>query len=99
MTHFLERYTYFPPIEVVGKFLPAFFIHSTVSGKEKCIKMRGAEKIDWLDFFFKKMFGCLVLGPPGTGKSSFCFGLWQLMGNGNRECAIINLDPANDQLM
>ncbi|KAK3985958.1 putative GTP binding protein [Cladorrhinum sp. PSN332] len=42
-------------------------------------------------------FGQLVLGSPGAGKSTYCDGMSQFMGAIGRACAVINLDPANDQ--
>lgn len=41
-------------------------------------------------------FGQLVVGPPGSGKTSYCAGLQQYFQATDRQCAIINLDPAND---
>ncbi len=40
-------------------------------------------------------FGQLVIGPPGSGKTTYCNGMqhyYQLRG---RPCAVVNLDPAN----
>jgi hypothetical protein len=40
-------------------------------------------------------FGQLVIGPPGSGKTTYCNGIqhyFQLIG---RPCAVVNLDPAN----
>lgn len=41
-------------------------------------------------------FGQLVLGPPGSGKTTYCNGLQQFFKLINRKVAVINLDPAND---
>jgi GPN-loop GTPase len=41
-------------------------------------------------------FGQLVLGPPGSGKTTYCAGLQQFFELTGRQTAIINLDPAND---
>ena len=41
-------------------------------------------------------FGQLVIGPPGSGKSTYCNGAHQFMGAIGRSCSIVNLDPAND---
>ncbi|KAH8894094.1 hypothetical protein GQ53DRAFT_780210 [Thozetella sp. PMI_491] len=41
-------------------------------------------------------FGQLVLGSPGSGKSTYCDGMYQFMGAIGRQCSVINLDPAND---
>lgn len=44
-------------------------------------------------------FGQLVVGPPGSGKSTYCHGMQQLMSAIKRQpCYIVNLDPANDRL-
>ncbi|KAK0722087.1 putative GTP binding protein [Lasiosphaeria miniovina] len=42
-------------------------------------------------------FGQLILGSPGSGKSTYCDGMHQFMGAIGRQCSVINLDPANDQ--
>jgi GTPase SAR1 family protein len=43
-------------------------------------------------------FGQLILGPPGSGKSTYCAGLQQYYEATNRKAIIVNLDPANDLL-
>lgn len=43
-------------------------------------------------------FGQLVLGPPGSGKTTYCHGMAQYMRASGRKVAIVNLDPANDAL-
>jgi hypothetical protein len=40
----------------------------------------------------------LPIGPPGSGKSTFCNGLQQFMRAINRPCSVANLDPANDNI-
>ncbi|KAH9891478.1 hypothetical protein F4778DRAFT_772975 [Xylariomycetidae sp. FL2044] len=42
-------------------------------------------------------FAQLVLGSPGSGKSTYCDGMHQFMSAIGRECSVVNLDPANDQ--
>ncbi|KAI2466243.1 hypothetical protein F4781DRAFT_424221 [Annulohypoxylon bovei var. microspora] len=42
-------------------------------------------------------FAQLVLGSPGSGKSTYCDGMRQFMGAIGRDCSIVNLDPANDK--
>lgn len=42
-------------------------------------------------------FAQLVIGPPGSGKSTYCNGMHQFLGAIGRKCSIVNLDPANDQ--
>lgn len=44
------------------------------------------------------MFGQVVLGPPGSGKSTYCHGMYQFMSAIGRKSSIVNLDPANESL-
>ncbi|KAL8732498.1 MAG: hypothetical protein Q9166_002712 [cf. Caloplaca sp. 2 TL-2023] len=41
-------------------------------------------------------FAQLVIGPPGSGKSTYCDGMHQFMSAIGRKCSVVNLDPAND---
>ena len=41
-------------------------------------------------------FAQLVIGPPGSGKSTYCDGMQQFMSAIGRKCSVVNLDPAND---
>lgn len=43
-------------------------------------------------------FGQIVLGPPGSGKTTYCNGMLQYMRATGRPVAVVNLDPANDLL-
>eukprot|EP01116_Phalansterium_solitarium_P016764 TRINITY_DN3968_c1_g2_i2.p1 TRINITY_DN3968_c1_g2~~TRINITY_DN3968_c1_g2_i2.p1 ORF type:complete len:310 (-),score=133.23 TRINITY_DN3968_c1_g2_i2:56-985(-) len=43
-------------------------------------------------------FGQVVVGPPGSGKTTYCHGLQQFLTELGRPVALINLDPANDAL-
>ncbi|KAI0341418.1 hypothetical protein BDW22DRAFT_1332380 [Trametopsis cervina] len=43
-------------------------------------------------------FGEVVCGSPGSGKSTYCFGKYQLFTAINRPIAIVNLDPANENI-
>ena len=43
-------------------------------------------------------FGQLVIGPPGSGKTTYCYGMQQYMRLLGRKVAVVNLDPANDAL-
>ncbi|OCH86015.1 cytoplasmic protein [Obba rivulosa] len=43
-------------------------------------------------------FGEVVCGSPGSGKSTYCYGKYQLFTALNRPIAIVNLDPANDNI-
>ena len=40
----------------------------------------------------------LPIGPPASGKSTFCNGLQQFMKAVDRPCSVANLDPANDNI-
>lgn len=40
-------------------------------------------------------FGQVVVGPPGSGKTTYCLGMCQYMKAIGRDAAVINLDPAN----
>ena len=44
------------------------------------------------------VFGQCVIGPPGSGKTTYCDGMQQFLTGTGRSCCIINLDPANDVL-
>ena len=43
-------------------------------------------------------FGQLVIGPPGSGKTTYCNGMQQYLRLLGRKAAVVNLDPANDAL-
>ena len=43
-------------------------------------------------------FGEIVCGSPGSGKSTYCYGKYQLFTALNRPISVVNLDPANDAL-
>ena len=43
-------------------------------------------------------FGQLLLGPPGSGKSTYCNGMHQFLSAIGRKASVVNLDPANDAL-
>ncbi|KAM7516987.1 hypothetical protein LguiA_006570 [Lonicera macranthoides] len=44
------------------------------------------------------VFGQVVIGPPGSGKTTYCNGMSQFLQLIGRKVAVINLDPANDAL-
>jgi len=44
------------------------------------------------------VFGQLVVGPPGAGKTTYCTGMQQLLTALKRPITLVNLDPANDDL-
>ncbi|KAG4303889.1 hypothetical protein PORY_002706 [Pneumocystis oryctolagi] len=41
-------------------------------------------------------FGQIVIGPPGSGKTTYCHGMHLFLGALGRKSSIVNLDPAND---
>lgn len=43
-------------------------------------------------------FGQVVIGPPGSGKTTYCNGMCQFLNGIQRKCVVVNLDPANDIL-
>ena len=43
-------------------------------------------------------YGQMVIGAPGSGKSTYCAGLEQIFQGIKRPFALINLDPANEGL-
>jgi len=43
-------------------------------------------------------YGQVVIGPPGSGKTTFCRGMAQFLRGIGRRPVIVNLDPANDEL-
>ncbi|CAN6442106.1 unnamed protein product [Victoria cruziana] len=44
------------------------------------------------------VFGQVVIGPPGSGKTTYCNGMSQFLKLIGRKVAVINIDPANDAL-
>lgn len=43
-------------------------------------------------------FGQLVIGPAGSGKTTYCNGMQQYLSLTGRKTVVVNLDPANDAL-
>ena len=43
-------------------------------------------------------FGEVVCGSPGSGKSTYCYGKHQLFTALDRPIAVVNLDPANENI-
>ena len=41
-------------------------------------------------------FAQIVIGPPGSGKSTYCDGMHQFLSAIGRKSSVINLDPGND---
>ena len=44
------------------------------------------------------LFGQIVIGPPGSGKTTYCAGMSDFLTGLGRDVAVVNLDPANDNL-
>ena len=42
-------------------------------------------------------FAQLIIGPPGSGKSTYCDGMHQFLSAIGRKSSVVNLDPANDR--
>eukprot|EP00794_Sanderia_malayensis_P000159 gene159-771_t len=43
-------------------------------------------------------YGQVVIGPPGSGKTTYCTGMKEFLTGIGRKVAVVNMDPANDQL-
>ena len=44
------------------------------------------------------IFGQVIIGPPGSGKSTYCKAMKSFLQGMGRKVAVVNLDPANDFL-
>uniref|UniRef100_A0A8D2JFH8 GPN-loop GTPase 2 n=1 Tax=Varanus komodoensis TaxID=61221 RepID=A0A8D2JFH8_VARKO len=44
----------------------------------------------------RSSFGQAVIGPPGSGKTTYCLGMQQFLSAIGRKVAVVNLDPANE---
>lgn len=42
------------------------------------------------------LYGQIVIGAPGAGKTTYCDGMQQYLKLLGRECHVVNLDPANE---
>ncbi len=51
---------------------------------------------DYLDE--RTSYGCVLVGPPGSGKTTYCEGVSAFLLELKRRPAIVNLDPANTNL-
>ena len=43
-------------------------------------------------------FGQLVIGPPGSGKTTYVAAMAEMLRSLGRKVAIVNLDPANENM-
>ncbi|KAJ1644683.1 hypothetical protein LPJ64_003667 [Coemansia asiatica] len=43
-------------------------------------------------------FGHIVIGPPGSGKTTYCNGMYQFLTALGRKAVVVNLDPANESM-
>lgn len=43
-------------------------------------------------------FGQIIIGPPGSGKTTYCNGMQHFLQLLGRKTIVVNLDPANDRL-
>lgn len=43
-------------------------------------------------------FGQVVIGPPGSGKTTYCQGMLEFLSHLGRKGIVVNLDPANEGL-
>ncbi|KAG8198678.1 hypothetical protein JTE90_015505 [Oedothorax gibbosus] len=47
---------------------------------------------------FLMLYGQLVIGPPGSGKTTYCHAMSEFLRGLGRRVAVVNLDPANENL-
>lgn len=43
-------------------------------------------------------FGQVVIGPPGSGKTTYCQGMQEFLTHLGRKVVVVNMDPANEGL-
>lgn len=46
----------------------------------------------------KPLFGQLVIGPPGSGKTTYCHKISEFFKRIERKACVVNLDPANENM-
>lgn len=45
-----------------------------------------------------KYYGQLVIGPPGAGKTTYCWKMAELLRKNGRNVILVNIDPANEMM-
>ncbi|TMW42537.1 hypothetical protein DOY81_012380, partial [Sarcophaga bullata] len=48
--------------------------------------------------FTNPLYGQLIVGPPGSGKTTYCQNAFKFYQELGRSVAIVNLDPANENM-
>lgn len=76
-----------PPISIFGLIL------DSNDSSTLCCALSSA--LTATDHGYMVRFGQVVVGPPGSGKTTYCFGMFQYLEAIGRDAAVINLDPAN----
>lgn len=46
----------------------------------------------------QQLYGQLVIGPPGAGKTTYCHKIFEFYKQLGRKISIVNLDPANENM-
>ncbi len=44
------------------------------------------------------IYAQIVIGPPGSGKTTYCSGMSAFLKASGRPCSVVNLDPANEEV-
>jgi GPN-loop GTPase len=73
----------------------------TIAYRDYFFRKAEPNNLNWVSPFCSPTtmpFGEIVCGSPGSGKSTYCFGKYQLFTALNRPISVVNLDPANDAL-
>lgn len=47
----------------------------------------------------KQLYGQLIIGPPGAGKTTYCKKMFEFYKQLRRNVSIVNLDPANENMI
>lgn len=46
----------------------------------------------------KQLFGQLIIGPPASGKTTYCHKMFEFYKQLQRNATIINMDPQNENM-